>query len=552
MDTFLASSEAGFESIEVRINQGKEEERRRQAKCTYCQNESGDALKNCSRCKAARYCDEACQLADFKARHKRECANFVNPPTTSSFLTTPVAGARYPQHPVFAQGHEDGVGCWVSVAGRIDCDLGALSEPVDPAADIEKRQIQMATSSPNNGIDVIRDYKAAPHSLLNLSVLVQNRRKEKGAVLVFGSRAQAVSYGSTADVVLRGTAKGDNIAKFTRDRVRYVAAGVAIDPWDKVPRLQITHINGQEVSAKKSPPPPAIKDAKEGTIALDPGEHAILHLQFRVGDGHRIAKDWEAMTCIESLRLPYALWDGASPPSSLVPSLPLAQAPIPALAEGQQRGRAITAPLDQRAVRAHYADFIEHGEEAYLRSHFGDARADMARTMEGMMTMMGELFLGQVAEAGGTDVLVQRLREMGMGEMADKIGARGRIMAYNYDQNDDDMPTAYSGVKFLREELEKSTDMAVFSASNSEDQLSVLFKDKYEIILERTGYTAYEPVPTIQWTVTLESIATTVWRAFIEKPSTSDPAVNKSAVLACLDYLLAHPFESRTTKAAQA
>ncbi|TBU38121.1 hypothetical protein BD309DRAFT_1012691 [Dichomitus squalens] len=426
--SFLASSEAGFKSIEARHNQGKEEERRRQAKCTYCQKASGDSLKNCSRCKAARYCDEKCQLADFRARHKRECANFVHPPTTSSFLTTPVAGARYPPQPVFAQGCEDGVGCWVSVTGRIDCDLGALSETVDLAADPQKRQIQMATSGPNNGIDIIRDYKAAAHSILNLSVLVQNRRKEKGAVLVFGSCAQVVSYGSTADIVLRGTAKGDNIVKFTRDRVGYVVAGVAIDPWDKVPRLQITQLNGQEVDGETSPLPHPIKDVKEGTVALDPGDYAILHLQFRVGDGRRVAKDWEAMACIESLHLPYSLWDGTSPPRSLVPSLPLAQTPIPAPtpAEGEPRGRAVTALFNQRAVRAHYADFIEHGEEAYLRSHFGDARADMARNIESMMTMMGEMVLGQVAEAGATDVLVQQLREMGMGDVADKIGARGR------------------------------------------------------------------------------------------------------------------------------
>lgn len=32
--------------------------------------------------------------------------------------------------------------------------------------------------------------------------------------------------------------------------LEYAAAGVAIDPWDKTPRLEVTHINGQEVSLR--------------------------------------------------------------------------------------------------------------------------------------------------------------------------------------------------------------------------------------------------------------------------------------------------------------
>lgn len=225
--------------------------------------------------------------------------------------------------------------------------------------------------------------------------------------------------------------------------LEYAAAGVAIDPWDKTPRLEVTYFNGQEVSlypsianlrysrhpeqVKYHPPsqlPSAVKDAKDGIVALNPGEYAILHLQFRVGDGTQISKDWEAIGLCETIRIPYALWDGTAPPSSLFPSLPLAQSPAHAGGPGQ--GKALRAVFDQRAVRTHYAAFIELGEEAYIRAHFGDARADMVRSGERMMEMMGEMLLGQVAETGGTDVLVQRLRDMGMGDIADKIRGRGR------------------------------------------------------------------------------------------------------------------------------
>ena len=82
----------------------------------------------------------------------------------------------------------------------------------------ENRQYQIMGSSSEDGRDIICKYKAAAHSLLGLSVLVQNRRKEKDAILVFASRAQVVSYPSTVSAVMNGTAEGDNIVKVTRDR----------------------------------------------------------------------------------------------------------------------------------------------------------------------------------------------------------------------------------------------------------------------------------------------------------------------------------------------
>ena len=189
---------------------------------------------------------------------------------------------------------------------------------------------------------------------------------------------------------------------------------------------------------KKKTPPSAIKSVEEGIVALNPGDFVIYNFQFRVGDGDRIAKDWEALGCIESLRIPYALWDGTAAPTSLIPSLVLAQSPLPpspstppsaassssSSSTPPPSAHSVTAKLDQRAVRAHYADFVERGEEAYMRSHFGDARADMARSAEGVMAAMGEMLLGEVARAGNTGVLVQRLRDMGMADLADKLATR--------------------------------------------------------------------------------------------------------------------------------
>ena len=205
-----------------------------------------------------------------------------------------------------------------------------------------------------------------------------------------------------------------------RPSVTYVALGVPDDPWEKRPRLDVTDVNGQEVVqsflarsyasvltvssqvTQNKPAPNAIKDHKQSIVALKPGEYAILHLQFRVGDGERITKDWEAFSLLDTLHIPYTLWDGTSNPASLVPSLVLAQSSDPT---PESPAKSVRIQFNQRAVKEHYADFIQHGEQAYVRSHFGEERANMAAQAEDMMTMMGEMMLNSVAQNGGTNVL---------------------------------------------------------------------------------------------------------------------------------------------------
>lgn len=149
-----------------------------------------------------------------------------------------------------------------------------------------------------------------------------------------------------------------------------------------------------------------------------------MQLQFRVGDDDTIFKDWVALGALEAFFIPWTPWDGVSTPAALATSLPTVQAP----ASGAEGSRLLRAPFDQRAVRAHYADFIEHGKEAYLRSHFGDVRADMSRSSDDMLAMLGEMLggAGFGTQAGDTDALVQHLRDMGIHDIADMFASRRR------------------------------------------------------------------------------------------------------------------------------
>lgn len=165
---------------------------------------------------------------------------------------------------------------------------------------------------------------------------------------------------------------------------------------------------------------------KEATVLLNTGDYVILHLQFRVGDGDMIYKDWQALSALEAFFIPWASCDGTSMLPALAASLPTAQSPA-ARDNGPVHGRLMRAPFDHHAVREYFADFIERGQDAYTRSHFGDAHADMLHGAEERVEMMGEAFLQQIAQDRNTvEVLTQHLRDVGMVEFADKVARAGR------------------------------------------------------------------------------------------------------------------------------
>ena len=87
------------------------------------------------------------------------------------------------------------------------------------AESYSSRQERIAAGSSDYGREIIRTHKAAAQSLLVLSVLVQNRRKDQGVILIYGSKVQVVPYPSTTEAAEEGAApQGENLVKFTRDR----------------------------------------------------------------------------------------------------------------------------------------------------------------------------------------------------------------------------------------------------------------------------------------------------------------------------------------------
>lgn len=90
-------------------------------------------------------------------------------------------------------------------------------DTLDPEALHDRYVSTMAGTAASASHEVIRTKRVCERSLLTLRILVQNRRKEKTPILVFGSRAQVLSKASSTDAVQRGRTVGENMVIFTQD-----------------------------------------------------------------------------------------------------------------------------------------------------------------------------------------------------------------------------------------------------------------------------------------------------------------------------------------------
>jgi hypothetical protein len=100
---------------------------------------------------------------------------------------------------------------------------------------------------------------------------------------------------------------------------------------------------------------------------LLPGDYAIFTVEFRCG-GPNITLDFQATRLIHHLRIPAVPYDPTfkGPYKELVPQ-----------AAERDEVCEIHAIIDREAVDAWYKDYETGGAEAYITSHYGEARAKM-------------------------------------------------------------------------------------------------------------------------------------------------------------------------------
>ncbi|TBU38123.1 hypothetical protein BD309DRAFT_972592 [Dichomitus squalens] len=115
-----------------------------------------------------------------------------------------------------------------------------------------------------------------------------------------------------------------------------------------------------------------------------------------------------------------------------------------------------------------------------------------------------------------------------------------------------DAPTAPAAIRFLKQELERSTEMEIFQAFNARAQLSFTYEGEYELTLARTGYTVSGPHVIIHYEITLRGIVATKYRVYATRSSSVNAALNKAAVLTCLEHLIQNPDTNTRSEPAQA
>ncbi|KAJ7869972.1 hypothetical protein B0H13DRAFT_2062353 [Mycena leptocephala] len=347
----MASADAGVAHIRAGLNEKRAFAREAKLCCDRCkkQETSANPLQACSRCRSVRYCSRECQVAHYKTAHKKDCANFAEPPLCRAFNTKiTLPGCSYPETPVFALGVSEGMGAWVSVAGSIDCRLAALPGGLKNLDSNDPRSIMLMTPGMADG------------KYLSLRILVQNRTQKAKPMVVIGKGIVAVASTRGTPVILQGKEPGE-----TSRMLNYPHLGPVLG-LAKV-SAEITHINGKSLENKDVASCAAVKDADACAVLLNVGEHALFNVEFRAG-GPKVTLDFQALELLAHVVVPCIPYDPAAsaPYTELLPR-----------AADRDEVCEVRAPFDQGAVHRWYADYKNKGERAYIASHYGEARARM-------------------------------------------------------------------------------------------------------------------------------------------------------------------------------
>ncbi|KAI0049594.1 hypothetical protein FA95DRAFT_1488915 [Auriscalpium vulgare] len=371
VDGLMSAGAEGIAAIRAGLEAKKQQSRAAKHRCDYCGKEDDDKkpLQACTGCRTVRYCNKTCQTAHYRVAHKRDCSSFSETPLCRPFNPKLIlAGCSYPEVPIFAKAHVDGMGCWVSPSGSIDCSLAALPGSRIPSRNRDNMSMEQLLAA----------LPGAPGRFLDIRVMVQNRVRRKGAppMVVVGKCIIAISSARGTPQIIEGNLPGE--------------VNVKLQDWNGSVTplfLKLTHYNGKEV--KSGERLAALKDDKTTSVVLHQGDFVIFELQYRCG-GPNISRDFEAWELLDHIFVPSVPYDPAfsGPWSEL----------LPRAVEKDDSVCEVRAKVSQELVDRWFADYKQKGQDAYIRSHYGEARAQMIaagnNALGQHMAMMMDMAMG--------------------------------------------------------------------------------------------------------------------------------------------------------------
>ncbi|VDC07563.1 unnamed protein product [Peniophora sp. CBMAI 1063] len=343
MENFTSASDAlmrdgrkGVNALHAQLKDQKKQTREKKAQCgnASCQKEEevGKAL-----------------LADWK-NHKKSCTSFSDPPLCHLFdPKRKIAGCSYVEHPVFARGTQDGMGCWATPHGSVTGELA-------------RKPGNALTNLPSKGNTydlMLHMMPGIPGSWFDIRLMVQNRTK--GPMLLLGSEIVAVIKDSHRKDFLGGIRDGET---HLPAKELNGTATIAQPP----SYVDITALNGKTVKeggeVVKDKPlrdaySTALIDGDSCAVLLQPAEHAILEVQFRLGGIQEVSREFHAWAMLDHF---------------VIPCLPYSTT-----LSGSFRGVSrhtdkdvqaslvnMRAPIIHKDVDNWYHDFVTRGERAHV------------------------------------------------------------------------------------------------------------------------------------------------------------------------------------------
>ncbi|VDC07571.1 unnamed protein product [Peniophora sp. CBMAI 1063] len=235
-----------------------------------------------------------------------------------------------------------------------------------------KARVDVSTDD-RNRFELMNDMTPKPGAYLVIGLMVHNRTK--APMLILGSDIIAVVKASRENDFARGTqGKELYLPSKQLDGTPTVAQALSF--------AELVALNGktERQPDEEGVPPAADETSREArsaalidedacAVMLKPTEHAVLEIQFRLGGTKDISHQFHAWSLLDHFVVP-----------CLVPYSPMLSGPFrgrsrcPTDPAGQDAVVNVSAPIVQSDVDAWFADFRLHGEQAHVKSHYGESR----------------------------------------------------------------------------------------------------------------------------------------------------------------------------------